>query len=73
MIHEGHEEHQGSAGVLGMTRLIPKDDVCAAMGTAMDVHREPGPGVLEAVHHEALEIALQERGSPFEPWKRLAR
>lgn len=54
-----------------VTELIFKDEVYAIVGAAIEVHRELGPGFLEPVYQEALEIELQARGIPFESQKRL--
>jgi GxxExxY protein len=37
----------------------------AIIGAAMEVHRIIGPGHLEAVYHECLEIEFRERNIPF--------
>lgn len=43
----------------------------AINGAAMHVYNTLGPGFLEAVYQEALEIELAKRGIPFEPQKEL--
>jgi len=55
-----------------MIQLIFKDEVFAIVGAAMEVHRELGPGFLEAVYQEALEMELGYRNIPYESQRRLA-
>ena len=54
-----------------MEELLFKEEVFAIVGAAIEVHRELGPGFLEAVYQEALGIELAERNIPFESQKHL--
>ncbi len=46
------------------------DDLAnAAIGAAIEVHRVLGPGYLESVYEEALAVAMELRGLPFERQK----
>jgi GxxExxY protein len=47
-----------------MTDLLYKDEVYAIVGAAMDVYNDLGPGFLENVYQEAMEIEVEERGIP---------
>jgi GxxExxY protein len=51
--------------------LIYKQEVFAIVGAAMEVHSELGPGFLEPIYHEAMEIEIKAREIPFESQKRL--
>jgi GxxExxY protein len=48
-----------------MTELHYKDEVFATIGAAIEVHKTLGPGFLEAVYHEAMEIESAKIKLPF--------
>jgi len=52
-----------------MVELILKEEVFAIVGAAIEVHRTLGPGFLEPVYQEALEIESRARGLTFEAQK----
>jgi len=51
--------------------LIYKDEVYAIIGAAMDVYNDLGPGFLEAVYQEAMEIETTLRKIPALPEQKL--
>jgi len=51
--------------------LLKKKEVYSIVGAAIEVHRDLGPGFLEAVYQEAMEIELGLQGISFESQKLL--
>lgn len=49
-----------------MVQLFLKEEVYAIVGAAIEVHRALGPGFLEPVYQEAMEVELGYRDIPFE-------
>ncbi len=45
--------------------LLYEAESYAILGACFEVYKEQGPGFLESVYQECLEIELQERGIPF--------
>jgi GxxExxY protein len=54
-----------------MVELLLKEEVYAVVGAAMEVYNELGPGFLEAVYHEAMEIEAELRGIPYDSHAKL--
>jgi GxxExxY protein len=54
-----------------MVNLIYKDEVFAIIGAAIEVHRQLGPGFLEPVYQEAMEIEVSTWGIPFVAQQRI--
>ena len=54
-----------------MTEILYKELSFAAVGAAMEVHQQLGPGFLESVYHTALAYELGLRNIPFESHKPL--
>jgi GxxExxY protein len=63
-LHKEHETHERKELILG-------EECYAIVGAAIEVHSELGPGFLEAIYQEALEIELGSRHIPFEAQKQL--
>jgi GxxExxY protein len=48
-------------------KLVYGEEVFAIVGAAIEVHKQLGPGFLESVYQEAMEIELSARNIPFGP------
>src|SRR3954471_14702427 len=60
------ESTQGIQGSHALT-LAGEELIRKTIGCAIDIHREVGPGYLEAVYHRAMCIALSARDLRFSP------
>lgn len=49
-----------------MVNLILKDESYQIIGKCFEVHNELGPGFLEVVYKDALELEFQQAGIPYE-------
>jgi len=49
--------------------ILYKDECYKIIGACMNVHKELGPGFLEAVYQESLALEFLEQGIPFEKEK----
>lgn len=56
---------------MGTASLIYPEEAYKIVGAAMEVHNQLGPGFLEAVYQEAMEIELTKREIPFESQKKI--
>jgi GxxExxY protein len=50
----------------GERLLLLKKEVYSVVGAAMEVYNELGPGFLEAIYHEALELELTRLEIPYQ-------
>jgi len=54
-----------------MTELLYKSDVYKIIGADMEVHKELGPGFLEAIYQEAMSLEFKLQKIDFEREKPL--
>jgi GxxExxY protein len=52
-------------GLKIMTELLFKEEVYKIIGCAIEVHKELGPGFLEAIYHEAMEIEMNKNNISY--------
>ena len=55
-----------------MAEIIYKDESYTIMGACFEVYKEKGPGFVEPVYQECLELELAAQSIPFEAQKPLA-
>jgi len=53
-----------------MATIIYKDESYKIIGACMKVHKKLGPGFLESVYSEALEIEFKNAGIPYDKEKK---
>ncbi len=53
-----------------MSNILFKEESYKIIGACMEVHKEMGPGLLEILYKDALEIEFQLRGIPYVREKR---
>ena len=51
--------------------ILYKEECYKIIGACMNVHKELGPGFLEAVYQESLAIDFLDQGIPFEKEKEI--
>jgi GxxExxY protein len=54
-----------------MAKLIYPEESYTIMGACFNVYKEMGPGFLEAVYQECLQIEFEKKAIPFESQKEL--
>jgi GxxExxY protein len=54
-----------------MSEIVYREESYKIIGACMEVHRKLGPGFLESVYSEALEIEFKNAGIPYEKEKKL--